>query len=97
MEHSSKESYEMHAIIRGHVQGVGFRALTHYRAIGLGLTGSVRNLSDGTVEIYAQGSKQRLEELIQHLKEEMAPGQIEETTIQYFPIDKTHENFRILN
>jgi acylphosphatase len=97
MEHSAQDVYEMHVIIKGNVQGVGFRALTRYYATGLGLTGTVRNLSDGTVEIYAHGSKKRLQELIQKLKEEAAPGQIEEAVIEYFPIQTPHEDFRIIH
>jgi len=42
-------------LVSGHVQGVGFRAAARRRAIELGLTGYVRNLADGRVEILAQG------------------------------------------
>lgn len=97
MEHSAKEIYEMHAIVKGDVQGVGFRAMTRYFATGLGVTGTVRNLPDGTVEIFAHGSKKRLEELMQKLNEETGPGQIETATIEYFPIENPHENFRIIH
>jgi acylphosphatase len=37
-------------VIRGRVQGVGFRAWTEYTALGRGLTGWVRNRRDGSVE-----------------------------------------------
>lgn len=97
MEEFENEIYEAHIIVRGHVQGVGFRALTRYHASNLGLTGTVRNLPDGTVEIYAHGSKMHLQELIQKLKNEMGPKQVEEFTIEYFPIKTSHENFRILH
>lgn len=97
MEHSAQDVYEMHAIVKGNVQGVGFRAMTRYYATSMGLTGTVRNLSDGTVEIYAHGSKKRLQELVQQLKEEASPGQIEEVAIDYFPIEHPHEDFRILH
>lgn len=97
MEHSAKDIYEMHAIVKGNVQGIGFRAMTRYYATGLGITGTVRNLVDGTVEIYAHGSKKRLEELIQKLKEEIFPGQIEEAAIEFFPIETPHEDFRIIH
>lgn len=97
MEHSAQDVYEMHAIVKGNVQGVGFRALTRYFATGLGLTGTVRNLSDGSVEIYAHGSKKRCEELMQKLKEEVSPGQIEEAAIEYFPIEMPHEDFKIIH
>ena len=97
MEHSVQDVYEMHALVKGHVQGVGFRAMARYYATGLGLTGTVRNLPDGAVEIYAHGSKKRLQELIQKLKEEAFPAQIEEAAIEFFPIETPHEDFRILH
>ncbi len=97
MENASQDFYEMHAIVKGCVQGVGFRALTRYHAHNLGLKGTVRNLSDGSVEIYAQGSKQDLEALIQKLKREIGPSQIEDVSIEYFPIKQTQEDFRIIH
>jgi acylphosphatase len=96
MEPSTHELYEMHVVIKGKVQGVGFRALTHRHAMVLGIKGTVRNLEDGTVEIYAQGSKQKLEELVRILKEETAPRQIQEASIDYFPIESPQLDFRIL-
>lgn len=43
------------AIVSGRVQGVGFRAFTVEEARSLSLTGWVKNLHDGTVELEAQG------------------------------------------
>lgn len=97
MEHSVKDVYEMHAIVKGRVQGVGFRAMTRYWALGFGLTGSVRNLYDGSVEIYAHGSKKRLEEFFQKIKEEVPAGNIAESSIEFFPIENPHEDFRIIH
>lgn len=97
MEHSVQDIYEMHAIVKGSVQGVGFRAMTRYYAKGLELTGTVRNLGNGTVEIYAHGSKKRLEELMKKLEEETFSGQIEEVAIEFFPIEIPHEDFRIIH
>lgn len=97
MEHSSPELYEMHAVVKGNVQGVGFRATTRDLAMMLGIKGSVRNLGDGSVEIYAQGSKEHLEELIRKLKEDTEPAKIESACIQYFPIENPHADFRIVH
>lgn len=97
MEHSARETYEMHVIVKGKVQGVGFRAMTRNHAKLLGLMGSVRNLPNGSVEIYAQGPKEHLEDFMGKLKEETTPGQIEEATIEYFPVNIPHEDFRILH
>ncbi|MBS3740286.1 acylphosphatase [Candidatus Bipolaricaulota bacterium] len=50
--------------IMGKVQGVGFRANTRSQARKLGLTGWVRNLSDGSVEVVAEGEKEDIDSLI---------------------------------
>lgn len=42
-------------IVRGHVQGVGFRYFAVLAARRLGLAGTVRNMPDGAVEAIAQG------------------------------------------
>lgn len=97
MEHSAQDVYEMHAIVKGNVQGVGFRAMARYYATTMGITGTVRNLPDGTVEIYAHGSKKKLEEMMESLKQEAGPAQIKEATIEYFPIENPHEDFRIIH
>jgi acylphosphatase len=55
----------LHAVIRGDVQGVGFRYFLLRRAQQLGLRGWVRNNDDGTVELVAEGSRSDLELLRQ--------------------------------
>lgn len=96
MEHSSQELYEMRALIKGTIQGVGFRANTRHYAMKLGLKGTVRNLDNGSVEIYAQGSKRQLEELIKRIRQEAGFGQVQEVMIDYFPIENPHEDFQII-
>jgi len=54
----------VHLFVRGRVQGVFFRASAQKTAEGLGLTGWVKNCGDGSVEIHAEGDKEKLEELI---------------------------------
>lgn len=53
----------LHAIIRGRVQRVFFRASAEVEAQRLGLTGWVYNRPDGAVELVAEGSRHALEEL----------------------------------
>jgi acylphosphatase len=54
----------VHLIVSGHVQGVWFRASTREEGSRLGLTGSVRNLPDGRVEVIAEGRAELLEDLV---------------------------------
>jgi len=54
----------LHAIIQGHVQGVGFRYFVQGKATGLGLTGWVRNRWDGSVEVLTEGKRTELESLL---------------------------------
>ena len=58
-----------HLNITGKVQGVGFRANTRREARKLGLTGWVRNLSDGSVEVAAEGEKEDIDSLVSWAKE----------------------------
>lgn len=51
-------------IFYGRVQGVGFRYYAVNKANQLGLTGWVRNLPDGTVEMEVQGYEEQIDELI---------------------------------
>ena len=54
----------LHIIIHGEVHGVSFRASTQTKASELSLTGWVRNLSNGTVEIHVEGRRDSLNQLI---------------------------------
>ena len=51
----------LHIFYSGRVQGVGFRYTVKIRASGFEVTGIVRNLSDGRVEMVAEGRKEELE------------------------------------
>jgi acylphosphatase len=53
--------------VEGRVQGVGFRVWTLREAKGLGLSGMVRNLPDGSVEVVAIGSEASVDEFAQNL------------------------------
>jgi acylphosphatase len=57
----------LYARVHGRVQGVGFRATTISVARGLGLSGWVRNLVDGDVELEAEGPREKLDKLLEFL------------------------------
>ncbi|MBI5409473.1 MAG: acylphosphatase [Nitrospirae bacterium] len=59
------EKGRVHLIIAGFVQGVFFRAGTREMAVGLGLTGWVRNLPDGSVEAVFEGTVEDIKQAVQ--------------------------------
>lgn len=67
-ESQPAQSRRLHAVVRGLVQGVGFRATTLDEARRLGLGGWVRNRVDGTVEVLAEGSESKLNLFLAHLR-----------------------------
>ena len=60
-------------LVKGLVQGVSFRAYTKRKAVSLGLTGSVKNLSSGDVFVVAQGSSEKIFALIKWMRNEGSP------------------------
>ena len=61
MGHCESGRHQQGFVVRGRVQGVGFRWWTRRRASDLGLWGTVRNRPDGTVEVHAAGELETLE------------------------------------
>lgn len=55
------ENKKIKIVVIGKVQGVAFRYYTKMKADELGLTGSVKNMSDGSVVIFAMGKKKQLD------------------------------------
>ena len=57
------------AVVRGEVQGVGFRWAVQRQAGQLGLTGYAENLPDGSVRVEAEGDPDRLDQLEAYLRQ----------------------------
>ncbi|MFC4404414.1 acylphosphatase [Gracilibacillus xinjiangensis] len=58
----------IHAIVEGRVQGVGFRSFTQSTAIENNIVGWVKNLENGSVEIIAQGKEEEMEDFLAKIK-----------------------------
>ena len=83
-----------HIIFIGQVQGVGFRFTAHRIANRNQLSGFVRNLPNGTVEMLAQGPAQTIDDCLRDIKESFA-GYIRETKIEEIPTNPQYKDFRI--
>ena len=66
-EYSTKK-IRRHIVFYGRVQGVGFRYNAMYAAQSYGVTGWVRNLYDGSVEMEAEGTEESIDRMIQAIQ-----------------------------
>jgi acylphosphatase len=73
----------MTAWVHGRVQGVGFRWWARSRALELGLVGHAANLSDGRVEVVAEGPREACERLLVALRSGPTPGQVKQVTERF--------------
>jgi acylphosphatase len=83
-----------HIIFVGRVQGVGFRFTASNIANRCELTGFVRNLPDGSVEMFAQGPADAVDDCIRDITEEFGVY-LRETKIEESPADLQYEDFKI--
>lgn len=81
--------------IIGRVQGVFFRAEAEEKARTLGLTGWVRNTSDGAVEILAQGEEEPLHKFIEWCHKGPDHADVENVVVEIQPLGKIYADFSI--
>lgn len=88
---------QVYAFISGKVQGVGFRnfTLSSVRQIG-DIKGYVKNLSDGRVELVAEGHKFDLDSLIERVKQGPRSARVEDVEIKERPFSGKYKSFEIL-
>jgi acylphosphatase len=86
---------EAHIIVKGLVQGVGFRYFAHRMATGLGLTGYVKNLYTGDVEIVASGERSLIEEYIKQVKVGPRSAQVNDMLIDWRAVSRKFTTFEI--
>jgi len=82
-------------VISGRVQAVGYRFFAERWANQLGLRGYVKNLPDGTVEVYAIGEDISLEEFKRRLTEGPRSARVTGVEESDEPINKTYNRFLI--
>jgi acylphosphatase len=86
---------QVHCVVKGRVQGVFFRAASQREARRLGLTGWVRNLSDGTVEVVAEGEDDRLKEFIQWAQRGPSAARVDRVETRWRGYSGEFTDFRI--
>jgi len=82
-------------LIRGRVQGVGFRWFVEREAHILGIAGWVRNNHDGSVEVLAQGTRDQLSGLHSRLREGPRAARVDAVEVSDAPAVARLNSFRI--
>ncbi len=82
---ATEESVRLSAVVHGMVQGVSFRYYTRREANRLGLRGYVRNRSDGTVEVVAEGPRRAVEALYSWLQSGPPMAEVREVEASWGP------------
>lgn len=79
----------------GHVQGVGFRYTVKTLTTGFEVTGMVRNLLDGRVELAAEGAKDELEAFLQAIRESEVGRLIRSEDCRWEPASGSFRGFQM--
>lgn len=86
----------MHILYSGRVQGVGFRYTVKVMAAGFEVTGTVRNLPDGRVELFAEGARGELEEFRKAVQDSEVGRFVQNETVQWKPAENRFRGFEII-
>lgn len=95
MSEDNNVERRLHAFVSGDVQGVGYRYFAMSAALDYGLTGWVRNLSDGSVEVIVEGIQAKLEAYLAQLQRGPRSGRVEEVRSSWYPSRGEFDRFEI--
>jgi acylphosphatase len=73
----------VHCLVSGKVQGVWYRASTETEARRLGVSGWVRNLQDGRVEVFAVGESDLLQQLVDWLRRGPPAARVDDVVVDW--------------
>ena len=87
---------EMYATVTGKVQGVRYRDFVQVSAGELELVGYVKNNSDGTVTVVAQGMPDILKDFVEYLHEGSLQAKVEGVAVEWRTARVTYDDFSVL-
>jgi len=88
---------QLHILVRGRVQGVYFRASAQREARRLGVCGWVKNRSDGSVEIVAEGEETSVRELHGWAQKGPSAARVDRVETRWRSYTGEHSEFRIVD
>lgn len=86
----------VHVLIFGKVQGVSFRYHTYELAKKLGITGWVRNTSDGKVEAVFEGDRDKIEKILEFCKRGPSLARVEKVEVKEEKFKGEFKDFKIV-
>lgn len=84
------------AVVYGLVQGVNYRYFVQRNAESLEIFGYVRNLDDGSVEVVAEGEREKLTQLIAKLREGPRSARVAGVEVEWGEYSGKYRGFEIL-
>lgn len=84
-----------HVLVEGEVQGVGFRAGALNIAHRLRVGGSVRNLTDGRVEVVIEGDRDKVENMVRWCNRGPSSAYVRNVNVEWLPYKGEFEDFII--
>ncbi len=85
----------LHIFYSGHVQGVGFRHTVRQTAMGFDVSGEVRNLPDGRVELIAEGQRDELVSFQEAIREAGLASFIRHEQVEWSPATGVFRGFAV--
>ena len=86
---------QLHILISGRIQGVGFREFARRSAEKFGVRGYAKNLSNGDVEVVAESNKDALEEFLLFLEQGPSASKVDNIRIKELKSRSHHKGFEI--
>lgn len=87
---------QLHILVSGFVQGVGYRAFTRHEARRRKLKGWVKNLPDGRVEAVMQGPEEKLREMIRACEKGSYFAQVQNVVVEWEDTTEAFTEFIII-
>lgn len=82
-------------IVKGFVQGVGYRYFCYKKAIEYNLKGYAKNLYDGSVEVVAEGEEGMIKEFIRDLKIGPSNAKVNSVNVEELPVEIGYAEFNV--
>lgn len=85
----------MRVFVKGRVQGIGYRWFARENASDLQLTGYVRNLPNGEVEVFVEGDQSKIMDYLGRLRQGPSMAMVTDIEINQYPYENRFKKFKV--